>query len=139
MLVRRHLCLAIIIFSCVFASARSTPGHSASRTNSGSQSVLTVSTHSSAARALFESGMADLVKNKMDSALQSWRTAAAKDPHCAFIQAFISFTTNDPSEETQARVNAKRSTGCVTSGERRSEERRVGKEGGEGGGVERER
>jgi len=62
--------------------------------------------------------MADLVKNKMDSALQSWRTAAAKDPHCAFIQAFISFTTNDPSEETQARVNAKRSTGCVTSGER---------------------
>ena len=118
MCVRRHLYLEIIILSCVFASASSTSGNSAARTNSTSPSVLTVSTHSSAVKELFEKGMADFVKEKPETALQSWRTAAGKDPHCAFIQAFISFTTNDPAEESRARANAKRAAGCVSPGER---------------------
>ena len=118
MCVRCHLALAAILFSCVFASARSTPGRTASQTNSSSSSIVTVSTHSSAAKELFEKGMADFVKEKTEPALQSWRAAAAKDPRCAFIQAFISFATNDPAEESRARANAKRAAGCVTPGER---------------------
>src|SRR5919197_2655395 len=106
MCVRRHLYLAILVLSCVFALARSTPGHSASRTTSGSSAILTVSTHSSAAKELFEKGMADFIKEKPESALQSWRMAATKDPRCAFIQAFISFATNDPAEESRARARA---------------------------------
>jgi tetratricopeptide (TPR) repeat protein len=62
--------------------------------------------------------MADFIKEKPESALQSWRMAATKDPRCAFIQAFISFATNDPAEESRARAIAKGGAGCVTSGER---------------------
>jgi tetratricopeptide (TPR) repeat protein len=118
MCIRCHLYLAAILFGWAFAAAQSTPGHSRSETHSSVASILTASTHSSAAKELFEKGMADFVKEKTEPALESWRLAATKDPRCAVIQAFISFATNDPAEESRARANAKRAAGCVGPGER---------------------
>jgi len=106
------------LFICVLSWAKPTGAQGIPRSNKMPSSTIPLSTRSLLARNLFEKGIANFVNQKTEAALQSWRSAAEKDPNCAVIQAFISFTSKDPREESTARFKAKRLAGSVTPGER---------------------
>ena len=116
--VRQYRCIVFLLATCVFAQARPTSSVGGRQSNQASSSILTPSSHSAVARALFEKGMSDFVRQKPELALESWRAAATNDIHCALVPAFISFTTNDPTEESRARISAKNLTTCITPGEK---------------------
>lgn len=116
MIVQRYIFLGILLIA--FLQEAPARIHEQPRANSAHSATLTVSTPSPLAKTLFEKGMADFLNQKTELALQSWRAAASNDPKCALIPAFISFTADDPAEETRERDAAKRLGGCGTQGEK---------------------
>lgn len=80
--------------------------------------ILSVTTSSSEARALYEAGIQTWEVLQIDSALKRWRTAINVDPDFALAHLLLSYCTPDPVEEQGERQKAKFLGKDVTAGER---------------------
>ncbi len=114
----RRCCLFLLLLSCslAFADGKTSPKQAAQ--TGGSRDQLPVTTSSARARTDFEAAMQNFEQYRLNESLQFLQAATKADPK--FAQAFIMIAkiSKDPTEQAEARVQAKQLAFGASKGER---------------------